>query len=731
MNVVNELLNVCLFNLSRGRHMSKKWRGWLIALLLVFALSGFAVPAQAWVNEGDVTQKSTSSDIGYYFVELDDKPVATYQGGVKGLKATKVKKDEQLDVQSAEVKKYRGYLSEKRKYYKKWLKKKSAKTKVVEEYSLTLNGIAVKADGINPDTLRQGPGVKKVVKSLKYRPAMNKSHSFINDKPLWKMGYKGDGIKVAVIDSGIDQDHPFFQDTNLKMPEGFPKVPVDKEEWVKYTNNKVIVAKVFSPNNEDTPEAIGSHGTHVAGTIAGVEGYKDPSGTAKTPLSGVAPKAYLGNYNVFPCNSCSAESIHIAAAVEAAVRDGMDVANLSLGGEAEPGFDLLAEIVNAASDAGMTTVISAGNEGSGPMTIGSPGTADKVITVAAVANSHFIGQVMDVTVDGEKKSLPVATSDPGGLIEKKTEGALAVVTDGDGMACSGISQDLTDKIAVIKRGDCSFTEKAFNAQEKGAAGVIITNNVPGDPSGMSVEETVTIPAVMVTQADGEWIRNGSEGAVVLNPANLQEFDSENGNTLAAFSSRGPTVNYTLKPDVAAVGVNVYSSVVGGGLASMNGTSMSAPHVAGAAALLKQARPDWAPQDIKASLIGTGTDIKGGPTLPLEVGGGVINVANALNTPAMASPASLSFGLVKKQDKKTIQVSLKNSSNTKEVYHLSANKDVKVSAKSLKLKKGASGKFTVTVKGKGEADKDYQGYINITDNKGRKIHIPYHFRTVNR
>lgn len=112
------------------------------------------------------------------------------------------------------------------------------------------------------------------------------------------------------------------------MPVGFPKGDQ------RFTSNKVIVAKVFSPDAKATPEAIGSHGTHVAGTIAGVEGYKDPTGAAKNPLSGVAPKAYLGNYNVFPCNDCSAESIHIAAAVEAAVRDGMDVANLSLGGEA-------------------------------------------------------------------------------------------------------------------------------------------------------------------------------------------------------------------------------------------------------------------------------------------------------------------------------------------------------------------------------------------------------------
>ncbi|MGF7088973.1 minor extracellular serine protease Vpr [Kroppenstedtia sanguinis] len=712
--------------------MNKISRGWMLSLLLILALSITSLPVQAQIHT-DEKATSSKSDGDYYFVELKDDPVATYDGEVKGYKATQVEGQKKLTMKNKHVKSYQNYLSKKRSSYKNWLKGKSSKAKVVKEYSVTLNGVAVKADGINPDTLRKGPGVKKVVKSLKYKPAMNKSHSLINDKPLWNMGYQGDRVKVAVIDSGIDQDHPFLQDPNLKMPEGFPKVPEENEDWVEYTTNKVIVAKVFSPDKEDTPEAIGSHGTHVAGTIAGVEDYKDPSGAAKTPLSGVAPKAYLGNYNVFPCDGedCEADSIYIAAAVEAAVRDGMDVANLSLGGPAEPGFDLLAEIVNAASDTGMTTVISAGNEGPGPMTIGSPGTADKVITVAAVANSHFIGQVIDITVNGERKSLPVATSDPGGQLTERKEGSLAVVKDGNGLACTGISEDLTGKIAVIKRGDCSFTDKAYKAQQKGAAGVIIVNNAPGDPSGMSVEEKVTTPAVMVSQSDGEWILKGSEGSAVLEPADPKEFDSEYGKTLMDFSSRGPTVNYTLKPDVAAVGGNVYSSVVGGGLASMNGTSMSAPHVAGAVALLKHARPDWTSQDIKAALIGTGTNIKGGPTLPLEVGGGMIHVANALNTPAMASPSSLSFGLVKKGDKKTIQVSLKNTSNTKQVYRLSANKDSDVSVKSLKVKKGATGKFNVTVRGKGKADTDYQGYIKITNDSGKKIRIPYYFRAVNR
>lgn len=269
--------------------MNKISRGWMLSLLLILALSITSLPVQAQIHT-DEKATSSKSDGDYYFVELKDDPVATYDGEVKGYKATQVEGQKKLTMKNKHVKSYQNYLSKKRSSYKNWLKGKSSKAKVVKEYSVTLNGVAVKADGINPDTLRKGPGVKKVVKSLKYKPAMNKSHSLINDKPLWNMGYQGDRVKVAVIDSGIDQDHPFLQDPNLKMPEGFPKVPEENEDWVEYTTNKVIVAKVFSPDKEDTPEAIGSHGTHVAGTIAGVEDYKDPSGAAKTPLSGVAPQ---------------------------------------------------------------------------------------------------------------------------------------------------------------------------------------------------------------------------------------------------------------------------------------------------------------------------------------------------------------------------------------------------------------------------------------------------------
>ncbi|WP_301238365.1 S8 family serine peptidase [Polycladomyces subterraneus] len=697
-----------------------------VLLAVLLTVTGVSVPASAWYDPSSDQTVVRSGEDGYYFVELSDPAIAEYNGGIQGYAKTKPEAGHKISIQSEAVQSYANRLKSEQDAVKNWLRRKAPKARVVTEYEITLNGLAVKTNGTDPSILRQAPGVKRVVKSIKYRPAMDVSHEIINDIPMWKSGYDGKGIKVAVIDSGIDAKHPFLTDPDLKTPEGFPKGDT------RFTSKKVIVARVYSPDPTKTPEAIDSHGTHVSGTIAGIANYQDPSGVATKPLSGVAPKAYLGNYNVFPCSDCEADSIYIAKAVEDAVRDGMDVANLSLGGPAEPGFDLLAEVVNAAVDAGMVTVISAGNEGPGPMTIGSPGTADKVITVAAVTNKHFIGLPIKVTVDGVEKTLPAGSSAPGGQIQTRVAAPLAVVTDDNGTACQGITADLTGKIAVIKRGGCTFTQKAAAAQEKGAVGVILINNTDGDPTAMLVEESVTIPMVMVSMNDGDWILKGQSASAVLEPLPEREFLTTNDSYIANFSSRGPTVNYTLKPDVAAVGVNVYSSVVGGGLASYNGTSMSAPHVAGAAALLQQAHPDWTPQDIKAALIGTGRDPKSAAN-PLEVGGGIIDVAAANKPVALANPASLSFKIVPpngQNSSKTMQVTVKNTTKTKQTYYIIVDNkgNVKTSATYLTVNPGAEGTFKVTVSGKGKTvGLDYTGYITLLAKNGKKIRIPYHYR----
>ncbi|MBD1373632.1 S8 family serine peptidase [Hazenella sp. IB182357] len=707
-------------------------------LMTAIVLSGVPLRAVAAIDQDK-----------YYFVQLDHLPVASYEGDVQGYQATKISTNERLDVNEDSVKKYRSYLERKRTELKAYIQKNVKGSKIVAEYSLTFNGIAVKANAEEAKALQNAPDVKRVIESKQYRPLVNKSHAIINNLPMWEAGYDGEDVKVAIIDSGIDQGHPFFNDDSLTMPTGYPKV--QKKEWLKYTTNKVIVAKVYSDEADvkydqpiasqidevaseisATPEAIRSHGTHVAGTVAGVKGFQDPTGLVQTKLSGVAPKAYLGNYNVYPCHDCSAESIYIAKAIEDAVEDGMDVANLSLGETADAGYDALIEVVNSASDAGVTLVVSAGNDGPSSTTISSPGQAEKAITVGAVSNSHFFGKLITVMVDGEERVLPVGRSEPGGGIDQKISAPLQVITEKDGLGCEPLNQDLTDKIAVLKRGDCTFMTKMTHAQEKGAVGVILIANTQGAPSNMYVNKSATIPMVMVTKEDGEWILAGQQMTATIDKNETREIDTEQDGLIADFSSRGPTAQYTLKPDVAAVGVNVYSSIVGGGFDSKSGTSMASPHVAGAAALLLQAHPNWQPADIKSALMATAKNPQSKP-LPVEVGAGVIDVTAASHAPALAYPSSLSFGKMKAKEKKKMTLTIKNPTDQLMMYHIKSDNDKIVSTSKSVIILGQEKSRTFEVVTEAHEAGEYQGYLTVEvaggEQESRKeIRIPYYFHT---
>jgi minor extracellular serine protease Vpr len=211
----------------------------------------------------------------------------------------------------------------------------------------------------------------------------------------WRLGTAGEGVKVAIVDSGIDVGHPCFSDANYPAQQqlGNPN----------FTNNKVIAARVFNnkiPSQRYTPEAIDSHGTHVAGTVAcNLETTTVVDGvTLPYSMSGVAPRALLGNYNVFPGAVGNARSEDILNALEAAYADGFDIANMSLGGGASGIQDLLTVAVDNLDRANMVVTISNGNEGPGYRTVGSPGSAARGLTAGASSVGHEIFH--QVTVDG-------------------------------------------------------------------------------------------------------------------------------------------------------------------------------------------------------------------------------------------------------------------------------------------------------------------------------------------
>ena len=342
-------------------------------------------------------------------------------------------------------------------------------------YRLVLNGFAVSVPESRIADLRRVPGVRDVYESARYVPQLDRSPNQIGARALWgaNLSTAGQGIKIGIIDTGIDAAHPFFDPTGYTMPTGFPK------GQVRFTSAKVIVARAFPPPRAQASGAAAafdgdesSHGTHVAGIAAG---NANTTASGGRTVSGVAPRAYLGNYKALVRTdsglSPNGNAPEIVAAIEAAVADGMDVINLSIGEpEIEPSRDVVALALDAAAKAGVVSTVAAGNEYNelGAGSISSPANSAEAIAVAAVE---------------------------------------------------------------------------------------------------------------------------------MNPP-----------THADFSSVGPTpISYQLKPDVSAPGVGILSSVPGGGWSSLSGTSMAAPHIAGAAALLRQRHPTWTIDEIRSALIQSGND----------------------------------------------------------------------------------------------------------------------------
>jgi minor extracellular serine protease Vpr len=727
-----------------------------LAVICLLSLLGAAPGALARIDPTDGPAPGASAS-PVVVVRLAGDPLASFEGGVAGLSGTRPADGERLDLESAEAQAYAAYLDGLRTDFKNWLATHATGAAVTREYAVVFNGLAVRLNGLDPSLLLAAPGVAAVTPAYHVYPDMNVSHSLVGAPDLWKaaggVNKAGEGIKVGVIDSGIDQNHHFLKDSKLKPPKGYPKGDT------RFTSSKVIVARVFHADPNFTPEAVNSHGTHVAGTIAGV--YLTSSsltGLAAPPLTGIAPKAFLGNYNVFPGDVPSATIDAVIAAVEEAVIDGMDVINMSLGASTQEDDDPLAATVNAAVDAGVVMAVSAGNSGPGFFTVGTPAIAEKAISVAASTNPHFFGVSVNVlgpgTVPDDLHANPAATGDGGAELHETAE---AVYVDwdaidglGSGEACEPLlfvgEPPLAGKIALIRRGTCFFSTKINNAAAAGAIAVIISNNVDGDPVGMSMAEPVNTPAVMVALTVGrrlrEWYAANPGTAAVRINADTSEVMTPNGDVIAAFSSRGPTPGYRLKPDLAAPGVDIYSSVVGGGFAAFQGTSMAAPHVAGAAAVLRQVYPKWSPAQVKSALVNTAVPVRAdfmpdSPPAPvLAVGGGRINLSAAADPAALAQPASLGFGRVFPESGLSAEkvVLLTNPSRSARTYELSVAKSRPSDGYS-----AAVDRTSVTIAAGGSAffrvrldvpllmpEGDYQGFVTVTDGV-RTIRLPFWFR----
>jgi len=702
-----------------------------------------AAAAHAVVNNSDGRLPATGLADGYAIVILSDPPLAAWPSVARA-------KNGKIDFTNGANGQYQAALAHARNDFKQWLKATNSPVKVLREYDTVLNGFGVQLNGASFDSLRAGPGVTSVEPSLTYAPTMNRSVGVINAPAAWTavggVANAGAGIKVGVLDTGIDQTHPFLTDNTLTPPAGFPKFDPGNQQ---FTSRKVIVARVYFTGKPGsfTAQALQDHGTHVSGTIAGVNGTTAPANRkfpAVTGLTGVAPKAFLGNYNVFPGQIGNATSHDIAQAIEDSVKDGMDVINMSLGGGINGFQDQLTVASNRAAQAGVVVAIAAGNSGPGVNTVESPGQAADAITACASTNNHFFG--INVTVGATTFGAAVGdfnAFDPGvtAQLANWNNTAAGLANGTATQACTPLPAGThAGKIVVIDRGTCTFSTKIRNARDAGASGALMVNNAAGDPAAMGQDGTAdqpATPAVMLARSDRGAIRSaaGASAIATVSGTSFAEVLTNNENFLAGFSSRGPANLLDIKPDVCAPGVNVLSSILHGGFAMFQGTSMATPHVAGSSALLRQLHPAWTPAQIKGALVGTASrDSRLATTNPQNIGGGVINLAAATSTAAVLEPATLSFRKIEPESgqSKTIAVTLTNVGSASQTFTASAAVTAgastgvvaSVSPSSVTLGVGQSATLNVTVDAaKSAASGQYFGRLTVTPSNGGAVAAP--------
>lgn len=536
------------------------------------------------------------------------------------------------------------------------------------------NGVKVFIARKDVAALGELPGVKDIHPVRVFEPTNATTIPYLGVDRVWEdSGFTGDGVKVAIIDTGIDYTHATFggpgtreafqaadsADHQPADPALFgPDAPRVKGGW-DFVGDDYNASETGSvPQPDPNPLDCNGHGTHVAGTTGG--GGVNPDGSAYTgPYNastpnidfrvgpGVAPEVDLYALRVFGCSGSTDVTIE---AIDWAADNDMDVINMSLGSSYGTKDDPTSVAATNAAATGIVVVASAGNSGPSPYLTGSPGTADGVISVAASdATESLPGATLTVgdqaieAINANGASLPggpltiVTLKDDPATAEQEQLGCSADAFRKAGVVPGG------NQIAVSIRGTCARVARAIYGQEAGAAAVVMVNSTNTLPpfEGPITENpddgtpaNVTIPFLGVRSSDGARLTGGAQ--LTLAAKNLVNPGFEG---YGSFTSAGPRSGDSgLKPTVTAPGVSVASASVGTGSGAryLSGTSMAAPHVAGVAALGVQAHPGWSGQDVTAALVSTAdpTDIKG---YRLTRGGGLVDTA------ALVAASTFAYG----------------------------------------------------------------------------------------
>ena len=459
---------------------------------------------------------------------------------------------------------------------------------------------------------------------LNVQPELVNGVPAIGAPAMWSAGYRGAGMRIGIIDDGVDYTHPDLGGclgAGCKVIGGYDFIELDADPQEGYTTTTTGTPPVTTVERD-------YHGTHVASIAAG--------------LKGVAPDASIVAIRVLGAGNRSNLDT-VMAGIEFAMRNDVDVINMSIGFQnttahsSNPYAVMTGNVVSS----GVVWVNSNGNDGgSGPYRPNMYGASPLVIATGN-ADARPLGSPRTTLVAtgavlvGGAYGVPF----PASLLGRPIE----VVDVGFGNNPAAYAgRDVVGKIALASRGgaageDATFVNKGNQALAANAAGLIISNNVAGD----FTTAALALPSFTVSQANGVLLR--------ANPlVQIDTFDG--GPQMSAGSSRGPTPDLEIKPDVSAPGSSVVAAVPfevsATGYAALSGTSMASPHAAGAAVLLRQAHPGWTPTQVKLALMNTARNLRsvtGTTYRTIEQGAGFVNLARAMAPSVMANPGSISFG----------------------------------------------------------------------------------------